>query len=561
MRFGIILLVLLVLLGALALPSAARAEGSPIVCVRDQLNALGLDAGSSTVIDEQMVQAGDRYREFMRSISPGWQMDGLSRLSVRDWCRSMSGAFRELKVYFDVFEGAEPPPAPAGDAVACVQAELKQLGYRIGAADGKLGKQTLAAAATYDADQRETGYMSPSLNEQNAAFWCQRIASAYGEVKAIYVAYLGQELPAFDPDFDVTQARYAHLFDKDYYLAQLPNPKVAEVSPFTHYMRQGWKSGYDPSPWFDTSLYLEANPDVAASGENPFEHYVTKGMDEYRGLGQTPDESGVIFEIGKGVKAKQEAIVREGIAMASAALDEHYGGDVPEDIRRRIIVKIDGQGKGNPEPGSKGGNATGLSIRNDRLPRPYFDFGHRDTNQDTSGRGWTQRNEQLGMVIHEYVHGWAAVFGGQTVYEQPLGNWINEGIATSVAVTALVDAGKMDRKAWDRFQINASLSTGEAKSPLSEFGVSTQTKIWLGHIGYLAIEWLVAESPNGRMSLRILNEEVVRTNSVKTAFRMAFNIEMESFYEQFEVWRKMMLSGPNKALNNRPALVNIGEGG
>jgi hypothetical protein len=559
MRFGIILLVLL---GAMVLPSAARAEGSPIVCVRDQLNALGLDAGSSTVIDEQMVAAGERYREFMRSISPGWNMDSLTRLSVRNWCRSMSGAFQELRVFFDVFEGAEPPPVPTGNAMACVQAELKQLGYRVGTADGKLGKQTLAAAAKYDADQRgTTGYVSPPLNEQSAGFWCQRIASAYGEVKPIYLAYLGQELPAFDPDFDVTQARYVYLFDRDYYLKQLADPDAARNDPLGHYMSKGWKEGHDPSPWFDVSRYLEANPDVAESGVNPFEHYVTTGIDELRGFGETPDESGVIFEIGKGVRAKQEAIVREGIAMASAALEEHYGGDVPEDIRRRIIVKIDGQGKGNPEPGSKGGNATGLSIRNDRLPRPYFDFGHRDTNQDTSGRGWTQRNEQLGMVIHEYVHGWAAVFGGQTTYEQPLGNWINEGIATSIAVTALVDAGKMDRKAWDRFQINASLSTGEAKSPLAEFGVSTQTKIWLGHIGYLAIEWLVAESPNGRMSLRILNEEVVRTNSVKTAFRMAFNVELESFYEQFEVWRKMMLNSPNKALNNRPALVNIGEAG
>lgn len=558
MRFG---LILLVLLGALALPGAARAEGSVIVCVRDQLNALGLDAGTSTIIDPQMVEAGERYREFMRSISPDWSMDSLSRSTVRDWCRSMSGAFPELKLFFDVFEGAEPPPAPTGNAVACVQAELKQLGYRVGAADGKLGKQTLAAAARYDADQRETGYFSPPLIEQNAGFWCQRIASAYSQVKPIYVAYLGYELPAFDPNFDIEAARYGVMFDRDYYLAQLPDPKVAKLNPFAHYGREGWKAGYDPSSLFDTSAYLEANPDVLATGLNPLAHYVTIGMDEYRNFGETPDESGLIFEIGEGVTAKQEATVREGMAMAHDALEASYGGDIPDAIRSKVVVKIDGLGKGNREPGGGGGNATGLSSRNDRVPRPYFDFGHPDTNQNTSGRGWTQRNEQLGMVIHEYAHGWAMVYGGQSIYQQPLGNWINEGQVTSIAVTALVDAGKMDRKAWDRFQIRASIDTGEAKSPLSEFGTSTQTKIWLGHIGYLAIEWLVAESPNGRMSLRILNEEVVRTNSVKTAFRMAFNIELESFYEQFEVWRKMMLNSPNKALNNRPALVNIGEVG
>lgn len=456
-------------------------------------------------------------------------------------------------------------PASATDALRCVQTQLSKLNYDIGEPDGILGRKTRAASEAYRAEilARDPSWPQRQLEAANAVSWCRQLGADHSELHRYFEELVGRDFPAFSADFNLHRARIESLWDREYYLSQIPS-LPAGVTPLTHYRTVGWKQGLDPSPWFDTSEYVAANPDLDFAGTNPLDQYIRSGMDELRGFGAVPDESGLIFEIGPGVTKKQEAIVREAMSIAHDYLEKHYGGDIPDEIRSHVTVKVDGEGKGYREPGSsidrngRGGNATGLSARNDLLPRPYLDFGHPDTNQNTSGRGWTQRNEQLSMVIHEYTHGWMRIFGNQSIYEQPLGNWINEGVATSVAISALADAGKMDRKAWDLFEMRAAIDTGEAAVPLKQFG-SSVTKVWPGHIGYLAIEWLVAESPHGKMSLRILCEEVVRTNSVQQAFKAAFNIEMYEFYDQFEPWRQMILANPARAIAKRPALRNIGE--
>lgn len=94
--------------------------------------------------------------------------------------------------------------------------------------------------------------------------------------------------------------------------------------------------------------------------------------------------------------------------------------------------------------------------------------------------------------------------------------------------------------------------------PLQRFG-TTQSPAWAGHVGYLAIDWLVSESPNGMLSLRIIANEIEAGRPVAAAFATAFNIELESFYEQFEVWRTIIVNDSGNALRRRPALVNIGE--
>lgn len=71
-------------------------------------------------------------------------------------------------------------------------------------------------------------------------------------------------------------------FDENYYLKKYPEVKTAELDALTHFCRQGWKLGNDPSEFFSTSRYLEKNPDVAATGVNPFWHYIVAGRDEGR---------------------------------------------------------------------------------------------------------------------------------------------------------------------------------------------------------------------------------------------------------------------------------------
>ena len=52
----------------------------------------------------------------------------------------------------------------------------------------------------------------------------------------------------------------------------------------THYLKIGYKKGYNPGPDFDTNEYLEANPDVKQRGMNPLVHYEKLGKNEGRPL-------------------------------------------------------------------------------------------------------------------------------------------------------------------------------------------------------------------------------------------------------------------------------------
>ncbi|RYE09399.1 MAG: hypothetical protein EOP22_08960 [Hyphomicrobiales bacterium] len=447
-------------------------------------------------------------------------------------------------------------PVFASNAVICVQQELDWFGHEPGFPDGDLGPATIAASEAYRAAKPSR---LPPLTEETAPEWCRQLAVWNTELTAAYSIANRLDWPAYPPSYDVRASRRYFLWDPEYYTAQVPGLRESGADPFMHYRLKGWKLGLDPSPWFDTSAYIEANPDIVGRGASPFDHYVQTGMDELRGFGAVADESGFIFDIGPGVPKSQEAIIREGLAIAHEVLERDYGGDIPADVRSRITVKIGATGDGNHEPGAGGGNATGLSVINDRLPRPYFDVAHDDWFQKTEGRGWTRRAEQLKMVIHEYVHGWDLWYGHTSMYQQPTGNWIGEGLAERIAFGAIIERGLMKKRDVDRFELRSALDKmKEVKYPLHVFGIS-RTPEWPGHIGYLAMDWLVAESPNGKMSLRIFEEELVRTNSVPQAFQIAFAVDYYDFYDQFEVWRATMVKNPSTAIANRPALRNIGE--
>ena len=71
-------------------------------------------------------------------------------------------------------------------------------------------------------------------------------------------------------------------FDAKWYAKKYPDYVKESTSPYRHYLKFGWKKGYNPSKYFDTDFYLAMYPDVAASGVIPLLHFMRKGFAERR---------------------------------------------------------------------------------------------------------------------------------------------------------------------------------------------------------------------------------------------------------------------------------------
>ena len=72
----------------------------------------------------------------------------------------------------------------------------------------------------------------------------------------------------------------SEFFDERWYLRHYSIPKSS--NPVKHYLTEGWKKGYDPSPFFCTNQYLWSYPDVKRAGLNPLLHYELDGRKEGR---------------------------------------------------------------------------------------------------------------------------------------------------------------------------------------------------------------------------------------------------------------------------------------
>lgn len=74
----------------------------------------------------------------------------------------------------------------------------------------------------------------------------------------------------------ITQHADPHpLFDTSFYLAKY-FPNGLKQNPFVHYLRKGWKKGYQPGPFFDPVAYSEWS-DWQKSDGNPLTHYTFHG--------------------------------------------------------------------------------------------------------------------------------------------------------------------------------------------------------------------------------------------------------------------------------------------
>lgn len=250
------------------------------------------------------------------------------------------------------------------------------------------------------------------------------------------------------------------------------------------------------------------------------------------------------YDIADNVPPDQVRVIKTALAMAQAYLDSHLGGGLSGAARKRISVKIVATGKGNQEPGGNGGVATAFARSG---PRPFFDVANAQWNQDSSGRGWTTEADSMKTVAHEYGHVWQGSLGAISATFQPLGPWMNEGIAEYLGYRVMVDAGEMK---WD--DVRPFVLQGALQDQLGGPLKTISTRVWSGHVGFLAIDWLVDESPNGLMSLRILAEDIGKGKSVKAAFKDAFGVTLDDFYAQFEAWRPVLVKEGAMAFADRP---------
>ena len=82
-----------------------------------------------------------------------------------------------------------------------------------------------------------------------------------------------------DPLTTIAQSKF---FDAEEYLMLHPEVITSGMSPAEHYLKTGWKQGYNPSSLFNAAEYLQINKDVAFAGVNPLLHYEIHGKKEKR---------------------------------------------------------------------------------------------------------------------------------------------------------------------------------------------------------------------------------------------------------------------------------------
>ncbi len=66
-------------------------------------------------------------------------------------------------------------------------------------------------------------------------------------------------------------------FDARWYSEQYPEIAGSGLTPAEHFLRIGWRSGWNPSPHFDTLMYLKRYPVITAIECNPLIHFLETG--------------------------------------------------------------------------------------------------------------------------------------------------------------------------------------------------------------------------------------------------------------------------------------------
>ncbi|GAB3454063.1 hypothetical protein GCM10027321_04930 [Massilia terrae] len=264
-------------------------------------------------------------------------------------------------------------------------------------------------------------------------------------------------------------------------------------------------------------------------------------------VAQLVQQSGAGFhwDIAANVPPDQAAIVKGAAVLAQTFIDSKLGGGLPAAVRTATTFKVVASGLGNQELGGGGSCCTALAVGpgGSSQLRPFIDVKHSDWDRPADSSvyaHWTQLADHQKVVVHEYTHAWQSSLGCLSISVQPLGFWINEGLAEFVANEAMFAQGSMSRADVRQFMLQSADYTGELGMPLRQLG-GTSAAVWPGHIGYLAIDYLVGRAPAGIGAVRILCEQVAAGATTAAAFRTAFGVDMDSFYTDFEALRPQLV--------------------
>ena len=125
--------------------------------------------------------------------------------------------------------------------------------------------------------------------------------------------------------YDETYSLLLYEFDHNYYALKYTSVGGNETDLLDHYIRYGWRLGYDPSPDFCTSWYLEQNADVRQLSINPFYHYLKYGRQENRmpsEMTYKPVESELLFCCAR--VATDDAILKRIVELIKRGPDWSY---------------------------------------------------------------------------------------------------------------------------------------------------------------------------------------------------------------------------------------------
>jgi hypothetical protein len=217
-----------------------------------------------------------------------------------------------------------------------------------------------------------------------------------------------------------------------------------------------------------------------------------------------------------------------------------------------ITVKVVATGLGNQDPGGGGSCCTALDATG---ARPFFDVAMPGyLNKGTPPWGADLAKQQI--AAHEYTHAWAWSLGGITYFSQPLGDWLNEGLAHYLSYEAFIDIGEMRASDVQDQELRFAIGSGQAARCLAVLETSNQIAmgagLWPGDIGYVAVKALVAGSPFGVLSLRVVNQDMGVTPETRgpsdprlfdQAFQHAFGVSRRDFYTNFPAYLAS-LGGP-----------------
>lgn len=72
------------------------------------------------------------------------------------------------------------------------------------------------------------------------------------------------------------------LFDHKYYILNYPEISYSTILPIVHYYLEGWKLGYNPSPFLNTNLYLAISKKLGYNIENPIHSIYSDNKKYYK---------------------------------------------------------------------------------------------------------------------------------------------------------------------------------------------------------------------------------------------------------------------------------------